>query len=44
MSNENPYAQYHVVKKGDTLSKIAEEDPFESASATQVSSGAPGGA
>jgi nucleoid-associated protein YgaU len=25
MSTENPYAQYHVVKKGDTLSKIAEE-------------------
>jgi nucleoid-associated protein YgaU len=22
---ENPYAQYHVVAKGDTLSKIAEE-------------------
>jgi nucleoid-associated protein YgaU len=22
---DNPYAQYHVVKKGDTLSKIAEE-------------------
>ena len=25
MSTENPYAQYHVVKQGDTLSKIAEE-------------------
>jgi nucleoid-associated protein YgaU len=25
MSTENPYAQYHVVKKGETLSKIAEE-------------------
>ena len=25
MSTENPYAQYYVVKKGDTLSKIAEE-------------------
>jgi nucleoid-associated protein YgaU len=25
MSTENPYAQYHVVKEGDTLSKIAEE-------------------
>jgi nucleoid-associated protein YgaU len=24
-SGDNPYAQYHVVKKGDTLSKIAEE-------------------
>jgi len=22
---ENPYAQYHVVQKGDTLSKIAQE-------------------
>lgn len=22
---DNPYAQYHVVKRGDTLSKIAEE-------------------
>ncbi len=22
---DNPYAQYHVVQKGDTLSKIAEE-------------------
>jgi len=22
---ENPFAQYHVVKKGDTLSKIAEQ-------------------
>jgi len=22
---DNPYAQYHVVKKGDTLSKIAQE-------------------
>jgi nucleoid-associated protein YgaU len=22
---DNPYAQYHVVKKGDTLSKIADE-------------------
>jgi nucleoid-associated protein YgaU len=25
MSTENPYAQFHIVKKGDTLSKIAEE-------------------
>ena len=25
MSAENPYAQYHVVKKDETLSKIAEE-------------------
>jgi nucleoid-associated protein YgaU len=25
MSTENPYAQYYVVKQGDTLSKIAEE-------------------
>jgi len=25
MSTANPYAQYHVVKQGDTLSKIAEE-------------------
>jgi nucleoid-associated protein YgaU len=25
MTTENPYAQHHVVKKGDTLSKIAEE-------------------
>jgi nucleoid-associated protein YgaU len=25
MSTENPYTQFHVVKKGDTLSKIAEE-------------------
>jgi nucleoid-associated protein YgaU len=25
MSTENPYTQYHVVKKGDTLSKIAEQ-------------------
>jgi nucleoid-associated protein YgaU len=25
MSNENPYSQYHVVEKDETLSKIAEE-------------------
>ena len=25
MSTENPYSQYHVVQKGETLSKIAEE-------------------
>jgi nucleoid-associated protein YgaU len=25
MSTENPYTQFHVVKKGDTLSKIAEQ-------------------
>jgi len=25
MSTENPYAQYYVVKPGDTLSKLAEE-------------------
>jgi nucleoid-associated protein YgaU len=25
MSTENPYTQYHMVKKGDTLSKIAEQ-------------------
>ena len=24
-ATENPYAQYYVVKKGDSLSKIAEE-------------------
>jgi nucleoid-associated protein YgaU len=24
-ADDNPYAQYHVVQKGDTLSKIAEE-------------------
>lgn len=24
-ADENPYAQYHVVQKGDTLSKIARE-------------------
>lgn len=24
-ATDNPYTQYHVVKKGDTLSKIAEE-------------------
>jgi nucleoid-associated protein YgaU len=24
-AGDNPYAQYHVVKKGDTLSKIALE-------------------
>jgi nucleoid-associated protein YgaU len=24
-ADDNPYAQYHVVKKGDTLSKIAQE-------------------
>ena len=24
-SGDDPYAQYYVVKKGDTLSKIAEE-------------------
>jgi nucleoid-associated protein YgaU len=24
-AKDNPYAQYHVVKKGETLSKIAEE-------------------
>jgi nucleoid-associated protein YgaU len=24
-AGDNPYAQYHVVKKGDTLSKIADE-------------------
>ena len=24
-ADENPYTQYYVVKKGDTLSKIAEE-------------------
>jgi nucleoid-associated protein YgaU len=24
-SADNPYAQYYVVKKGDTLSKIAQE-------------------
>jgi nucleoid-associated protein YgaU len=24
-AKDNPYAQYRVVKKGDTLSKIAEE-------------------
>ena len=24
-AKDNPYAQYHVVRKGDTLSKIAEE-------------------
>jgi nucleoid-associated protein YgaU len=24
-AKDNPYAQYHVVQKGDTLSKIAEE-------------------
>ena len=23
--DDNPYTQYHVVQKGDTLSKIAEE-------------------
>lgn len=23
LSKDNPYAQYHVVEKGDTLSKIA---------------------
>ena len=23
--DDNPYAQYHVVQKGDTLSKIAEQ-------------------
>lgn len=25
MTEENPYAQYHVVKKGESLSKIAEQ-------------------
>jgi nucleoid-associated protein YgaU len=25
MATENPYSQYHVVEKGETLSKIAEE-------------------
>jgi nucleoid-associated protein YgaU len=25
MATENPYAQYYVVKQGDTLSKLAEE-------------------
>ena len=25
MTDDNPYAQYHVVQKGDTLSKIAKE-------------------
>jgi nucleoid-associated protein YgaU len=25
MSTENPYSQYHVVQKDETLSKIAEE-------------------
>lgn len=25
VKKENPYAQYHVVQKGDTLSGIAEE-------------------
>jgi nucleoid-associated protein YgaU len=25
MPTENPYAQYYVVKQGDTLSKLAEE-------------------
>ena len=25
VNKTNPYAQYHVVQKGDTLSKIAEE-------------------
>jgi nucleoid-associated protein YgaU len=24
-ADDNPYAQYHIVKKGDTLSKIALE-------------------
>ena len=24
-ASDNPYAQYHVVQKGDTLSKIAEQ-------------------
>ncbi len=24
-ATDNPYAQYHVVQKGDTLSKIAQE-------------------
>jgi nucleoid-associated protein YgaU len=24
-AGDNPYAQYHIVKKGDTLSKIARE-------------------
>lgn len=24
-ASDNPYAQYHIVKKGDTLSKIALE-------------------
>jgi len=25
VDKDNPYAQYHVVQKGDTLSKIAEQ-------------------
>jgi nucleoid-associated protein YgaU len=25
VEKNNPYAQYHVVKKGDTLSKIAQQ-------------------
>jgi nucleoid-associated protein YgaU len=25
VNKDNPYAQYHVVQKGDTLSKIAEQ-------------------
>jgi len=25
VTKSNPYAQYHVVQKGDTLSKIADE-------------------
>lgn len=24
-ARDNPYAQFHIVKKGDTLSKIAEQ-------------------